>query len=293
MNDNDVRSPDFAAEGASRQDKPANAAGRVDHILSVVAVVCGILTTAVFGAYFVKITIFPEGALPIVACLLVFAWIFIPFAFRRTLRRRLKNLFIPAKAVYAFVLAAFCASYAAFCVFIFAPCEEVSYDALPERAVVVVFGAKINRDGSPGTPLMRRLNKAAEILEARPEAVCIVSGGKGDDEPIAEAEAMKSRLVSAGIDESRIIVESRSRNTLQNVSYSREIIEENGLSDCAVVCVSSDFHIARIRFISQRVGGFGDYFYCAGGLRAWDWEYFGLVREYLSFGRLLLLGVDS
>ena len=104
---------------------------------------------------------------------------------------------------------------------------------------------------------------------------------------------MKRSLVSDGIDESRILVEDRSRNTLQNVAYSRELIEANGLSDRAVACVSSDFHIARIRLISSRSGDFGDFFYPAGGLRPWDWEYFGLVREYLSFARLLLLGTEG
>ena len=274
-------------------EKKRSAAERIDSVLSVLGVVFGAFTLLVFGTYFVKITIFPEGTLPVVACLLVFAGLAIPLALRRRLRVWLKKIYVPAKAVYVLVLAAFTVSFIAFCAYIFAPLDETPYGELPEDSVVVVFGAKVNANGAPGTPLARRLNKAKEILEARPDALCVVSGGKGDDEPVSEAEAMRRFLTSAGIDESRIIVEDNSHNTLQNISYTRELLDENDLSDRAVVCVSSDFHVARIRFISERTGGFGDYFYRAGGLRKWDWEYFGIAREYLSFARLLILGTEG
>lgn len=282
---------DLTPKGKTK--KPDAKRGRFDVILSVIGYVCGVFTLAVFGAYFVKIMIFPEGTLPIVACVLVFAGLGIPFVFRRFLRRRLKRLYLPAKTVYTLVLLAFTVSYAAFCVYILSPGEETPYEELPKDTVVVVFGAKIKQTGSPGTPLARRLRKAKAILEARPDTLCIVSGGKGDDEPYAEAKAMENWLVSAGIDESRILVEDRSRNTLQNIAFSRELLEENGLSENPVACVSSDFHVARIRFISERTGGFGDYYYRAGGMRKWDWDYFGLVREYLSFARIMILGTDG
>jgi uncharacterized SAM-binding protein YcdF (DUF218 family) len=267
--------------------------GRPDVILSVLCLVFGAFTFLCFGVYFVKIMIFPEGALPVVACLLVFIWLFVPLVLRRFFRRVLGKAYIPVKAAYALILAAFTATFIAFLAFVFSAVDETPYEELPEGTVVVTFGAKVKENGEPGTPLARRLDKTIEILKARSDAVCVVSGGQGADEPISEAEAMKRRLVSAGIDESRIYVEDQSHNTLQNIAYSREVIEKNGLGGRAVACVSSDFHVARIRFISERTDGFGDHFYRAGGLRKWDWEYFGLTREYLSFARLLLLGTES
>lgn len=271
---------------------PKTCAERIDRVLTAIGYIFGVFTLAVFGAYFVKITIFPEGTLPLVACLLVFAGLALPLLLRRQLRRWLKKLFLPAKAIYVLVIAAFSVSFIAMCVYLLAPRAETPYEDLPDAPVVVVFGAKVKETGAPGTPLARRLYKAKEILDARPDAICIASGGKGDDEPISEAESMKRWLVSAGIDESRVILEDRSHNTIENIKFSRELIEQNDLADSAVVCVSSDFHVDRIRFISERTGGFGDYYYRAGGLRKWDWEYFGLVREYLSFGRIILLGAD-
>ena len=290
MNDTGLRSDPANSPspgGASTKKTPLE---RFDLVLTVIGLLCGVMTFAVFGAYFVKISIYPEGKLPMIACLLVFAGLGAPLFLRKKLRKWLKKLYIPAKAVYTFVILAFCVSYAAMCVLVLSPREETPYDELPEHTVVVVFGAKFNGDGSPGMPLEGRLRKAAQILSARLDAVCIVSGGKGDDEPVSEAEVMKNWLISAGIGEERIYVEDRSHNTLQNVRYSREIMEENGFSGYAVACVSSDFHIPRIMLIGSHTA-FGDYYYSGAGHSRLD--EIGLVREYLSFARLLILGYDS
>lgn len=275
--------------GASVEDK--SGASRFDSFLTVLGGICGVFTLICYGSYFVKIMIFPEGTLPIAACLLVFTGLFVPFFTRRHLRRFLKRAYIPIKAVYSFVLLFFTLSFISMCIFVLVPRSETPYTELPERTVVVTFGAKVGANGSPGRPLARRLQKTLDILEACPDAVCIVSGGKGDDEPVSEASAMKSWLVERGIDSSRIIEEDRARNTLQNISYSRELIEKLDLADYSVACVSSDYHVPRIRFISGQNDGFGDFFYAAAGNTYWDFP--GLVREYMSYGRLILLGFDS
>lgn len=264
---------------------------RFDTFLTLLGFVCGVFTLICYGSYFVKIMIFPEGTLPIAACLLVFAGLLVPFFTRRFLRRILKRAYIPFKAVYSAALLFFTISFISMCVFVLVPRSETPYTELPEKTVVVTFGAKVGANGYPGRPLARRLQKTLDILEACPDALCIVSGGKGDDEPMSEASAMKKWLVERGIDDSRIIEEDRARNTLQNISYSRELIAKRGLEDYSVACVSSDYHVPRIRFISGRNGDFGDFFYAASGNTYWDFP--GLVREYMSYGRLILLGFDS
>ncbi len=266
-------------------------ASRLDSFLTVFGFVCGVFTLVCYGSYFIKIMIFPEGTLPIAACLLVFAGLLVPFLARRPLRSFLKRAYIPIKAVYSFVLLFFTVSFISMCIFVLVPRSETPYTELPEKTVVVTFGAKVGANGSPGRPLARRLQKTLDILEACPDALCIVSGGKGNDEPMSEASAMKNWLVERGIDASRIIEEDRARNTLQNISYSRELIGKHGLGDYSVACVSSDYHVPRIRFISGQNGDFGDFFYAAAGDTYWDFP--GLVREYMSYGRLILLGFDS
>ena len=43
--------------------------------------------------------------------------------------------------------------------------------------------------------------------------MCIVSGGKGETEPVAEAYAMRDYFVDMGIDEERILTEADSYST--------------------------------------------------------------------------------
>lgn len=47
------------------------------------------------------------------------------------------------------------------------------------------------------------------------------NGGKGKDEIISEAEAMKKYLIENGISEENIILEDKSKNTIQNMRFSK------------------------------------------------------------------------
>ncbi len=86
-------------------DVPRNTGkiSRFDSFLSVLGGICGVFTLVCYGSYFVKIMIFPEGALPLAACLLVFAGLFLPFFLRRFNRRLLGRAYVPIKAVYSFL----------------------------------------------------------------------------------------------------------------------------------------------------------------------------------------------
>ena len=72
--------------------------------------------------------------------------------------------------------------------------------AQPEGHVdyLIVLGARVERDG-PSPALRRRLNAALEYLNGRPETKVVASGGQGADEPVSEAECIRSELVAAGI----------------------------------------------------------------------------------------------
>ena len=77
--------------------------------------------------------------------------------------------------------------------------------------------------------LTKRLEAAKEYLDRNPEAVCIPSGGKGNGELVSEAQAMKAWLVEHGIDENRIYPEAQSRDTVENIRNSKEIMDSEGL----------------------------------------------------------------
>lgn len=122
----------------------------------------------------------------------------------------------------------------------------------PGAATVVVMGCKIN-GRTPSLMLSRRLQAAEEYLKRNPEAVCIVSGGQGEDEVTSEAEVMKEVLIRNGIEEERIYVEDASLNTQENIRFSREVIEENGL-DTTLLVATDEFHQFRSQSLANQAG---------------------------------------
>ena len=65
---------------------------------------------------------------------------------------------------------------------------------------VIVLGAKVNGT-KPSRVLRQRLNAAIEYTGSNDTAQIIVTGGKGTDENISEAESMRNYLVSKGVAE--------------------------------------------------------------------------------------------
>ncbi len=125
-----------------------------------------------------------------------------------------------------------------------------------QGSTVIVLGCQV-RGTYPSLMLRQRIGAAARYLEEHPDAVCIVSGGKGDDEQISEAECMFENLVSLGISPDRIYMEDKSVNTVENIAFSKKIIEEHRLStDTAIV--TDIFHEYRAsRIVKNAELGYG------------------------------------
>ncbi len=116
---------------------------------------------------------------------------------------------------------------------------------------VVVLGSYVNRAG-PSIMTATRLNAAYDYLTAHPDAVCIVTGGQGDNEPWPEADAMCDYLVERGISADRIYKERESKNTRENLKFAENIIEEHSLNK-KIVIVSNEFHLYRAGRIADRL----------------------------------------
>ncbi|WP_125567068.1 YdcF family protein [Companilactobacillus insicii] len=98
-------------------------------------------------------------------------------------------------------------------------------------------------------PVMQdRLDATVEAfhrLNNRP--IIIVSGGHSSKLPITEASLMRDYLVNKGIPASKIILENKSLNTMQNLEYSSILLKKNwhDSSSPRVTIVTSEFHIPR------------------------------------------------
>ena len=117
---------------------------------------------------------------------------------------------------------------------------------------VLVLGCQVVGE-NPSQMLTDRLDAALELLEAEPKAVCIVSGGKGANESVSEAEAMRRYLAERGVPEERIIMEDGSFSTAENFRNSAEILRGLGI-ESNITVVTSDFHQYRAHIYAEREG---------------------------------------
>ena len=129
---------------------------------------------------------------------------------------------------------------------------------------VIILGARVKGE-KPAKSLMERIKAATKYLKKKPEVKVIATGGKGKNEGIAEGVAIKRELLKNGIGEDRIILEDKSKNTVENFRFSLEKIrnsengknknsENNGNRKIKVLIVTNDYHIFRSKNIARKVG---------------------------------------
>ena len=120
----------------------------------------------------------------------------------------------------------------------------------PRLDYIIVLGAQVLPDNTPSKVLKYRLEAAEAYLKNNPGTLCIVSGGKGTNEMLSEAEAMKKYLTDSGIEADRIIKEDRSTNTDENIRFSQKLLPEGA----SVGIVTSNFHLYRSIYLCKREG---------------------------------------
>ncbi len=127
---------------------------------------------------------------------------------------------------------------------------EQSDSEAAEADFLIVLGCGVNGD-QPSLMLWSRIDAAERFLTAHPNAKAVLSGGQGPGEDITEAEAMRRALVSAGIDENRLILEEKSEDTIQNIANSLDLI---GRDSGKIAILSNDFHLYRAKLIAAHEG---------------------------------------
>lgn len=121
---------------------------------------------------------------------------------------------------------------------------------------LIILGCMVRPDGSLYPLVQSRVDRAIGFYQRQLEktgkkAVFVPSGGQGDDEPLSEAAAMKNYLLQKGIPEEQILVEDQSANTIQNMCFSRKIIEER-TPNAKVAFSTTNYHVFRSGIISRQ-----------------------------------------
>lgn len=127
--------------------------------------------------------------------------------------------------------------------------EKVSYD----ETAVIVLGSGL-RGEEPSDSLKRRLDAAADYHFKNPEALIVVSGGRGTGEAVTEALAMERYLISCGVSSERIIREETSTSTSENFAASKKLLDGLLGEEYSVAYITSNFHVLRSRAVARATG---------------------------------------
>ena len=150
-----------------------------------------------------------------------------------------------------------------------------------------------------------RLPAAYMIARRYPQARLVFSGGPGEllrGHPGADAEHAKDFELALGLAPSRLQLEGRSRNTFENLQFSKELLHPR--ADQAWILVTSAYHLPRAIEIAQRMGwkffpwpsnrltarhGLPDWFEVASNLENFDM----LMRERIGLAVYRWRGYSS
>ncbi|WP_373109383.1 YdcF family protein [Streptococcus anginosus] len=169
------------------------------------------------------------------------------------------------------------------------------YNVLPvikHPDYIIILGSGLIGDKVP--PLLaQRLEKGKMMYEKfNNHPKIVVSGGQGVDEPITEAEAMAQYLRQVGIPQEDIIIEQQSTNTLENLRFSKVILDEKREKNYRCLVVTNSFHSLRAGIYMRKLGIKGRSIGSRTALyflpSAWIRETLGLVMLYWKWHAVFL-----
>ena len=152
-----------------------------------------------------------------------------------------------------------------------------------DKDFIIILGAKIKNDGTL-TPLLKaRVDKAIDFGNKQYELtkkkiIYVPSGGKGSDEVIEEAKAIKEYLIERGIKEKQIVIEDKSTSTIENMKFSKNKIDKIN-KDAKISFATTNYHVFRSGVIANEQG-----IDCEGIGSKTKWYFYtnALIREFIA-----------
>lgn len=121
---------------------------------------------------------------------------------------------------------------------------------------ILILGGGLKEDGSPATWVRARLDKALELKDETEYFMTLSAWTlhketkMKDGFPLTEAESMGEYLLSKGVDNSRLLQEFASRDTIGNAYFSRLLHTDPGNLKKLLI-VTSEFHMPRSKEIFE------------------------------------------
>lgn len=119
---------------------------------------------------------------------------------------------------------------------------------VPASSVALVFGAGLNRDGTPSDALADRVQTALELYQAGKVQKILMSGDNGSTD-YDEVSSMKRYAVAQGVPADDVVLDYAGFRTYDSCYRAQAIF---GVRE--VIAVSQSFHLPRIVYICQAFG---------------------------------------
>ncbi|SFC50871.1 YdcF family protein [Clostridium uliginosum] len=122
---------------------------------------------------------------------------------------------------------------------------------------IIVLGSGLIGDRVP--PLLAsRIDKAIEFYNKQSKVTnppkIIFSGGQGPDEKVSEALAMQSYAINKGVPIKNTILEDKSVSTLENMKFSKNIIDNLMTKSYRSIFVTNNYHLFRAGIYARLAG---------------------------------------
>lgn len=141
----------------------------------------------------------------------------------------------------------------AVCVYFLVP--TLSYQTIPSHNTdqthfdaLIVLGNPADKNGAPGPEMRERVEESVREYKAGVAPVIIMSGASAHNR-FVEAEVMAALAEREGVPASAVVVEPQAKDTIQNIWYSRLIMQQKGWKSAEVI--SSSYHLPRTALILQ------------------------------------------
>ena len=156
----------------------------------------------------------------------------------------LKNVFITVLIIVLFII------------LIIIYIDNISYTSgrwiinKSEKNIAVVLGAAVWRGNIPSPTLSSRVDKALELYEQGFVSKIVFTGGKAPGE-LPEAEVAYEYARIKGVDTSKVIIETSTSSTVDQIKWIKNNLLTNGKSSADIILISDAYHLPRAIEISK------------------------------------------
>lgn len=129
----------------------------------------------------------------------------------------------------------------------------------PNQDYIIVLGAGLLNGDTVSPLLAKRIDVAIKFYQhqikvADKHAKILMSGGQGLDEKLPEGVAMANYAQAKGVAAADLLIEDKSTTTLENMQFSKKIMDQLQPLPYKVIFTSNNYHIFRAAIYAHQAG---------------------------------------